>query len=447
MKNNMNPENTDKVVVRIPPSPTGNLNIGSARTALFNYIFAKKNNGKVVFRSEDTDKKRSKKEFEENILDGLDWLGIKFGDTIYRQSERTEIYKKHLEKMIDSDLAYVSKEEPDEEGKRSEVIRFRNTNEVITFTDLIRGEISFDTTELEDFVIAKSLEEPLYHLAVVVDDFEMGVTHIIRGEDGISNTPRQILIQRAIGAPQPKYAHLPLVLNKQRKKLSKRDGVKSISEYRDEGYFPEAIINYLALIGWNPGTDQEVFSMDELTLEFDFSGVQKAGAIYDEEKLNWFNKIYLQKIDDKTIAENIGEYIPEISSDMLHRMIPTLKERLNVYRDILIMKESGDLNYYINTPEYNIENLYWKKSANPSNAKIHLSFIIEKLKNINEIDSVETVKNLIWEYAEEKGKGDVLWPTRYALSGVDRSPDPFSLIYILGKDESISRLEKAVSMI
>ena len=246
------------IITRFAPSPTGFLHLGSARTAFFNYLYARKNKGKFILRIEDTDKERSTREFEEDIINALSWLKIPY-ETLYKQSERTDIYKKYLKKLVDEDKAYVSKEEVKKEGHREEVIRFRNPNKKIKFADLVRGDIEFDTTDLGDFVIAKSSEEPLYHLAVVVDDFEMGITHVIRGEDHISNTPRQILIGEALGAPRPQYAHIPLILAPDRSKLSKRHGALAIAEYRNRGYMSEAICNYLALLGWNPGTDQEIF--------------------------------------------------------------------------------------------------------------------------------------------------------------------------------------------
>ncbi len=273
------------------PSPTGKLHIGTARTALFNYLYAKQNGGKFILRIDDTDKERSTKEFEQNILDDLTWLGFSW-DEFYRQSERTDIYLDHLKKMIDSGHAYVSKEEVKEEGDRAEVIRLKNPNKKIAFDDLIRGQVEFDTTELGDIVIAKSLEEPLYHLTSVIDDALMGITHVIRGEDHISNTPRQILIQEAIGASRPIYAHLPLILASDRSKLSKRKHGESValSYYREQGILPQSIINYLALLGWNPGTDQEVFTLDELIKTFDMKRVHKGGAIFDEKKLAWVNR-------------------------------------------------------------------------------------------------------------------------------------------------------------
>ncbi|MEY4440711.1 MAG: hypothetical protein RLY49_337, partial [Candidatus Parcubacteria bacterium] len=283
MKNNPN------IRVRIAPSPTGNLHIGTTRTALFNYLFAKQNGGTFVIRIEDTDKERSKPEFEQNILDGLTWLGLTW-DEFYKQSDRTEIYKNYLKKLIDDGFAYESKEEVTEEGQRDSVIRFKNPNKAVTFTDMIRGEITFDTTELGDFVIAKSIEEPLFHLAVVVDDHEMKISHVIRGEDHISNTPRQILIGQAIGATQPTYAHIPLILSKERKKLSKRDGATSLVEYKNTGYLKDALINFLAFLGWHPEGDVEILSIEELISQFDITRIQKGGAIFDLEKLNWFNK-------------------------------------------------------------------------------------------------------------------------------------------------------------
>ncbi|KKT14489.1 MAG: Glutamate-tRNA ligase [Parcubacteria group bacterium GW2011_GWC1_43_30] len=279
---------SQKIITRFPPSPTGNFHVGSARTALFNFLFARKNNGKFILRIEDTDKARSKKEFEDDIFESLEWLGLKY-DEFYRQSDRGKIYRTYIEKILDDGSIY------EDEDK---IIRFKNPNKKVKFNDLVRGEIEFDTTELKDFIIAKSVDEPLYHLAVVIDDFESNITHVIRGEDHISNTPRQILIQEAIGAPRPIYAHLPLILAPDRSKLSKRKHGESVSlnYYRDKGYSPEAMINYLALLGWNPGTEQEIFTLDELINVFDFSRVHKGGAIFDEKKLAWVNRKHFNKL-------------------------------------------------------------------------------------------------------------------------------------------------------
>src|SRR3990167_5246587 len=282
-------ETAKKIITRFPPSPTGPLHIGNVRTALFNYLYARQNNGRFIVRIEDTDKARSKKEYEESILESLQWLGLERDGEILQKSERTEIYKKYLQKLINENKAYISTET---KGENREVVRFQNPNKSVKFDDLIRGVVEFDTTELGDFIVAKSVDEPLYHLAVVIDDCESGITHVIRGEDHISNTPRQILIQEAIDATRPFYAHLPLVLAQDRSKLSKRRHGESASlnYYRHKGYSPEAIINYLALLGWNPGTEQEIFTLEELINVFDLSRVHKGGAIFDEKKLAWVNR-------------------------------------------------------------------------------------------------------------------------------------------------------------
>lgn len=377
------------------PSPTGNLHIGTARTALFNYLFAKKHDGKIILRIEDTDKERSKKEYEENILESLEWLGISY-DEFYRQSERGEIYKKHLQKMIDAGAAYRAEDN---------VIRFKNPNAKVKFHDTVRGEIEFDTTDLGDFVVAKSLNEPLYHLAVVVDDFESGVTHVIRGEDHISNTPRQILIQEAISAPRPVYAHIPLILAPDRSKLSKRHGAVSLLEYKEKGYLPEAMVNYLAFLGWNPGTDQEIFTMEELIKEFSLEKIQKGGAVFDEKKLQWVNKEHIKRL-------------------------PKEEQRK------LLIKGIENEPYMTGETELNREDLVWKENSREDT----LRWLEEAKKIIEEGGDLMT-------YAEKEGRGNVLWPVRYALTGAKASPDPLTLIEILGKEKSLNRIEKVIMML
>lgn len=442
--------NDTKTVVRFPPSPTGPFHIGNARTFLFNYLFAKQNNGQIVFRLEDTDKERSKKEYAEDIIENLKWLKIEpdFSTTV-RQSERTEIYKKYLEKLIEDGKAYVSKEEVVEEGWRAEVIRFKNPNKKIIFNDLIRGDIEFDTTELKNFVIAKSLDEPIYHLAVVIDDFEMGVTHVIRGDDGISNTPRQILIQEAMGASRPSYAHLPLMLAPDKTKLSKRkhgDQV-SVSFYREKGYLPEALINYLAMVGWNPSTclpagkaDQEIFSLEELIKIFDIKKVQKKGGVFNIEKLRWVNKEYLKLQKDKTEAEIDQKLKQKFGVQEIHlKLTETIFERIEVISDIDILIENGELDYFFSKPKLEIDKICWK-NQNKENAKS----IMEKVLSIMEEKDYEKMKKEIWNLTKEAGKGEVLWPLRYTLSGKEKSPDPFTLIDILGIETSKERVATAI---
>jgi len=433
------------VVTRFAPSPTGFLHVGSARTALFSFLYAKQNKGKFILRIEDTDKERSKKEYEQDIRSGLDWLGLKC-DKVYHQSERTNIYKKYLVKMIANGTAYEAEparmtvqsggENKDGTGK---IIRFKNPNTSITFTDLIRGDITFDTTELKDFVIAKDINTPLYHLAVVVDDFEMGITHVIRGEDHISNTPRQILIQRAIDAPEPIYAHIPLILASDKSKLSKRHGAVSVNEYKKQGYLAEAMNNFLAMIGWNPGTDQEIFNMDELLKVFDIKKVQKGGAIFNQDKLDWINKEHLKKLPRSEVETEIEKHFSGMSGEILKKLTPVILERINKWGDIEIMAQEGEWGYFFEAPKVDGQKLVWKDDG-LENAKKHLGEVTKLLEK-TDFSSADSIKKAVWSYAEREGKGSVLWPMRYALSGRDKSPDPFTLAYVLGKEETLKRLQ------
>jgi glutamyl-tRNA synthetase len=440
--------------------------LGNYRTALFSYLFARKHGGKFLLRIEDTDKARSTKENEANILESLAWIGIEYdnADDLPRQSERSAIYKKYLERMIADGKAYVSKEAPKEAPKegdapmRTEVIRFKNPNKRVTFHDAIRGDITFDTTDLKDFVIAKSIDEPIFHLTVVVDDFEMGVTHVVRGEDHISNTPRHILIQEAIGAPQPIYAHLPLILSPDKTKLSKRKGAQPLTYYRDRGYLPEAILNYLALLGWNPGTDKELWTVDELVKTFDFSGIQKSGAMFNQEKLDWFNREYIKKMPTDLIKEKIIAASPSIKDRadaeiFVEKLVPLVIDRIITLEDIAgLFTVDGEFSFAINTPEYPKEKLLFKPTSVAEKTKEYLAQAVEILNTIPEESlvndwSADSIKAALWDYATSVGRGEVLWPMRYALSGKDKSPDPFTIANLLGREETVTRINKAISML
>lgn len=369
------------VITRFAPSPTGYFHAGSYRTALFSWIYARQNNGKFILRIEDTDKERSKKEYEENIIESLKWLGLEY-DEFYRQSDRTEIYKKYIKQLIASGHAYIStaeqeiarakematksgKTRPENAEPLKSVIRFKNPNKKVAFDDLIRGRVEFDTTELGDFVIAKNEDEPVFHLVVVIDDHEMGITHIIRGEDHISNTPRQILIYEAIGAPVPQYAHIPLLLAPNRSKLSKRHGAVPVSEYRSKGYLREALINYLSLLGWHPEDDREVLSIDEIVEAFSLERVQKSGAIFDEEKLKWFNRQYIARLSDTDFLEYAKPFLPEwiiSTTDSTKRLIPLLKEKVTTFSEISeLFSSQGELSFIRGTIQYDATMLLWKK--------------------------------------------------------------------------------------
>lgn len=453
----------NKIITRFAPSPTGFLHIGGARSALFNYFFAKQNNGNIVLRIEDTDTERNKDEYTQAIIDGFDWLDLKFDDT-KKQSDNFSIHTKYLEKLIADGHAYISKTSEEEilaaekEGKtlRTEVIRFKNPNKKITFTDMIRGEVSVDTTDLSDFIIAKSINEPIFHLSNVIDDIIMGITHVIRGEEHLANTPRQILIWEAIGEKErPIYAHIPLILSTEREKLSKRKHgeLVSVAYYQNNGYLKESFINFLAFLGWNPGGEEEIYSLDQLINKFDITKVQKGGAVFNVEKLNWFNKEYIKRQTEKEQLEYIKKYLPNIekyNDELLEKLRPVLIERISFYGELKKMQEDGDLDCYTSAPifdkrneESNIEKIIWKKSNKES--------AIENLKEIkiilslNENLSIDEVWDKVYKLAEEKGKGDILWPLRYSLSGKEKSPDPKTLITILGIKESAARIDSALT--
>jgi len=438
-----------KVITRFAPS-----HIGSVRTALYSWLYARQNNGKFILRIEDTDKERSKKEFEDNIIDGLKWLGLNH-DEFYRQSERGAIYKKHLNAVIANGSAYVSKEEPKVPGERSEVIRFKNPNSVVTFHDEARGYISFDTTELGDFVIAKDFESPLYHFAVVVDDFEMGVTHIIRGDDAISNTPRQILIQEALGAPRPVYTHLPMILAQDKSKLSKRHGALAVTEYREEGYLPEAILNFVALMGWNPGNDQEIISLDEMIKLFTLEKVQKSGAVFNIDKLKWLNKHYIKLLPTEKVGNEILLRFPEMlrikaesNPIIFAKMVPVIVDHIATFSDVRANADASEYEYFFEDPIITRESLLWKDEPEPVRAAEKLQKVLVLLENVDEIlFTSETIRVAIWDFATEVGRGSVLWPMRYALSGRAKSPDPFMLASILGKETTIRRIERATQLL
>ena len=428
-----------KVITRFPPSPTGNLHIGGVRAALYNYLFTKHNGGEMFFRFEDTDRERSRPEFEEDIIAGLKWLGI--GYTLpktFRQSERLAIYQPYVAALIAGGHAHEAEESENTPGKK--VIRFKNPNKPVTFHDAVRGEVTFNTTELGDFVIARSIDEPLYHLAVVIDDHDMGVTHIIRGEDHISNTQRQILIQEALGFTRPEYAHIPLILAPDKTKLSKRHGAVSVNEYRAQGFIPEALLNYLALLGWNPGGERELFTLEELVTEFTLDRVHKSGAVFDIEKLKWFNHEHLKKLPDTEYALRLKEFT---TSDVEPRIIPLLKARAQT------LKEAAEL---LETDFGFLQEISYEPSLLLQGGKItaevasnHLTALAELLAHVPDEGFTATqVKDIIWPYADAQGRGAVLWPLRVALSGKEKSPDPFTIAGLIGKEATLERIARAV---
>lgn len=430
----------NNVVTRFAPSPTGLAHLGNYRTAVFAYLYAKKFGGKFILRIEDTDRERSKPEYEDNIIESLTWLGLSY-DERYRQSEHVESHTKHLNRLISDGYAYISKEEAkDGSGVMREVVRFKNPKKIVVFEDAVHGSIETDTTDLGDFVIAKSVTEPLFHLAVVVDDAEEGVTHVIRGEDHIPNTPRQMLIREALGYPHPTYAHLPLVLSEDHTKLSKRKGALPVTEYKAMGYLPEAIINFMAFIGFNPGGEREIYSLEELVPLFDLAKINKAGAIFNPEKLKWMNKEHIRKQSRESQLAAIKQYMKNYPDEMLDKLLPSIIDRISAYGE-LAMLEGTEFRFFITPPSIEKERILYKDDE-PSVALYHLKQVVEIL-NTADFSSPESIKFAIMPYAEKEGKGNVLWPLRMSLSGQERSVDPFTILYVLGKEASLARIAAA----
>jgi glutamyl/glutaminyl-tRNA synthetase len=438
------------VVTRFAPSPTGYLHAGNYRTAVFAYLFAKHSGGSFIVRIEDTDAARSKPEYEANILEALEWLQLPT-DKKYRQSEHRARHRELLEKLIADGTAYVSKETPQNPGDREEVIRFKNPGGAVTFTDVILGDITSVVDDLHDFIIARSLDEPIFHFAVAVDDADEGVTHVIRGGDHISNTARQILILRALGFTIPLYAHLPLIMDANHKKLGKRTGAKALTAYRDEGILPDAMLNYLAFLGWNPGDDREYLNRDELAQSFDLTRVQKGSAVFDEVKLLSVNQYWMRKLSvDEFIAQG---KLDGLDPEMLRKSVPLLQERAHTFKEARELL-AGELSCLFTAPTLERDRLVAKElSGSPGMTKTALGAVSAVIKGMPIGASSPEVKAILMPLAdaeEAKGKGGrgaVLWPLRYALSGQDRSPDPFTLVSILGVEESLSRIAKAIAIL
>ncbi len=474
------------VRVRFAPSPTGKLHLGGARTALFNFLFARSQNGVFILRIEDTDKERSTKEFEEDIIDSLDWLGLHWDEGPVRQSERIDLYQKIIEELLNRDLAYFcfcSKEELEirrqEQLTRGEaprypgtcrnltkkealdkisrkvpyVIRLKVPEKIITFKDFLRGEIPADYRQIGDFIIAKKENEPLYVLANTVDDHYQGITHVIRGEEFLSTTPKQLLIYKYLEWPEPIFVHLPLVLGQDRSKLSKRHGAKSISEYRQEGYLPEAILNFIALLGWHPEKDREIISLEEMIKEFKLERLHKSPAIYNEAKLNYFNKYYLRIKkgeelislldfssygrwrDDNFLANNNLCY----SYNKVLKIIELGKERAILLKDIL-----SSVSFFFEDFDYPAELLIWR-DVPQNKIKENLILIKKEFAKIEDEDFTSEKIKAILDNLAPQGKGEFFWPLRVALSGKDASPPPFDLAEVFGKEKTIALIDKALN--
>lgn len=475
-------------VTRFAPSPTGFVHIGGVRTALFAYLHARKDGGTFILRIEDTDKAREVAGSIDQIKESLGWLGLTydfgpdkpgpFGSCI--QSERLPAYLAHAKTLIDKGLAYADPYTPEEveafrkdaaNKKRPFLMREYRPAETepwdgtkplrlrvpeikrYTWHDAVRGELSAGEEALDDVVLIKADGYPTYNFAHIVDDYEMGVTHIMRGDEFISSTPKFLSIYDALGITPPTFVSLPPILRDDRtKKLGKRDGAKDLLDYRKEGYVPAAMVNFLALTGWNPGTEQEYFSVEELVAAFDISRIQRAGAVVNEDKLLWLNKQHLANLSNEQFLAYLREssvehaLLSSENTDLLSSLIPIIRERIHVRSEFEEALALGEYEFAIADPEYDTGLLLWKKDPEVSAARPRLINVISLLKTITDW-SVESIKATLMPYAEEAGKGEVLWPSRVALSGRAESPDPFTIMFVIGKEAAIRRLETACAKI
>lgn len=500
-----------KVRVRFAPSPTGALHIGGVRTALYNYLFARQHGGDLVFRIEDTDSNRFVPGAEEYIIESFRWLGIKFDEGVsfggeygpYRQSERRSIYKKYVEQLLAADKAYIAFDTPEQlEAKRAEIQNFQYdahtrgemTNSLtlpkeeverriadgeqyvvrfkvepgieVHIDDMIRGHVVIKSDILDDKVLYKSADElPTYHLANIVDDHLMEITHVIRGEEWLPSAPLHVLLYRAFGweDTMPKFAHLPLLLKPEGKgKLSKRDGDRLgfpvfplewhdpktgdvSSGYRESGYFPEAVVNFLALLGWNPGTEQELFTLDELVQAFDIHKCSKAGARFDYQKGIWFNHEYMLKKSNEEVANLFAPIVAnngvDESMERITKVVAMMKDRVNFVKELWPLCSF----FFIAPTEYDEKTV--KKRWKADSAKV-MGELAEVLEGIDDF-SVEGQEPVVMKWVEEKGYklGDVMNAFRLTLVGIGKGPGMFDISAFLGKEETLKRMRKAIEVL
>ncbi|HEY7526985.1 MAG TPA: glutamate--tRNA ligase [Candidatus Limnocylindria bacterium] len=484
------------VRVRMAPSPTGPLHIGTARTSLYNFLFARHVGGTYVLRIEDTDLARSTVEQEQDIIDTLHWLGITWdegpqvarGDDIgsygpYRQSMRLDLYAAEADRLMASGAAYhcwctpeeleavrreqeAKKEAPRYNGRclrlthadreqfaregRQPVVRLKVPPETIRFDDLIRGEVEFDNALLGDFVIVRASGVPLYHFVVVVDDEKMDITHVIRGEDHLSNTPKHIALIRALGYREPRFGHIPLILNPDRSKMSKRKSQTAITAYREQGYLPEALVNFLAFLGWSPGTEEEIFTLDELSQRFDLAHVHKAGAVFDVDRLDYLNGVYIRSLTDEQLALRLRPFLPDALDDAaVLRVTPLIKERL------VRLADATELTAFLVESDAEVAALYdadalVPKGRAPADAARALAIARDTLDALTDGDfSADVLETRCRRAAEELGwkAGDFFRPLRAAVTGRGVSPPLFGSMELLGRDRVLARIDSALGKV
>ncbi len=474
------------VRTRFPPSPTGFMHVGNVRTAIYSWLFALQHGGAFVLRIEDTDKVREVEGSIGHIMESLKWLNIKWNEGIdvggpyepYIQSARLDIYRTYARKLISSGHAYpdpYTQEEVEafrkkaEEEKRPFLYREYRPEQTAEWDgeaplrfrvpvikrydwhDLIMGDLTAGEEALDDFILIKGDGYPTYNFAHIVDDIEMKITHVMRGQEYVSSTPKYLSVYDALEVAPPLYATLPHILGEAgTKKLGKRDGAKDILDYRTEGYLPEAMLNFLVLLGWHPTGDNEVLGLEDLLREFDIERVQKSGAQFDEQKLLHLNREWMRKLSDEEYVKR-GEFVAS-DNERLLKAVPLLKERAHTFGEAREML-AGELSCLFTAPKVAKEQLLAKESpSEPDSTKAHLEAFLGLMDCLHEGMSADEIKEKLMSYAdgiskENGGRGAALWPLRYALSGAERSPDPFTLISILGISDSSSRIRTALDIL
>ncbi|MCX6746338.1 MAG: glutamate--tRNA ligase [Candidatus Parcubacteria bacterium] len=465
------------IKTRFAPSPTGYLHVGGLRTALYNFLFARHNQGKFLLRIEDTDQARLVKSADKEIFKILKEFGLKYDNKPVYQSKRLKIYQKFADQLIKDGKAYYCFCSPEKLAKlRAEQIQQKRApkydktccklspanidknlkakisyvirlnvppNKEIKWNDIIRGEVKFNSNDIDDQVLLKSDGFPTYHLANVVDDHEMEITHVIRGEEWISSTPKHLLLYEYFSWTVPQFAHLPLLLNPDKSKLSKRQGDVAVSDYLAQGYLKDALINFLATIGWTEGagSEQEIYSLKELIAKFDLKRINISGAIFNLEKLDWINGYYIRKMKVKELTKLCLPYLKDINPKLAEKIVAVEQERLKKLSDI-----NQNTEFFYKEPIYKPELLIWKKSNKESTlenlVKLEDFIITLKDKDFSEIKTLEA-KIMAWLKKEGYGVGDMLWPMRVALSGQQNSPSPFEIAWVLGKKETLKRINQA----
>ncbi len=475
-----------KVVTRFAPSPTGYMHVGGVRTAIFAWLFARKHEGTFILRIEDTDKEREVAGSIEHIIESLQWLGINWDEgpdiggphSPYVQSQRLESHRKYAHILVEKGFAYpdpYTKEELEAFRKQAEdekrpflyrehrpermekwdgtkPLRFRVPElKRYEWHDMVRGDLSAGEEALDDFILMKGDGYPTYNFAHIVDDLEMGVTHIMRGEEFISSTPKFLSLYDALGVTRPAIATMPVILSPDgKKKLSKRDGAKDILDYRAEGYLPQALVNFLALLGWHPEDDREVMSVEELVRAFDIERLQKGGAAFDETKLRWMNHEHLRRISDDDflgrltiLMDEKGMHMPEYAA----RALPLLRERAQILGEAAAALTSGEFSFF-ESAHPTAALLLKGSGADAEAVKKHLAAVSEMLEALTDKNfTAEKIKEVIFPYATREGRSAVLWPLRVALSGREKSPDPFTVSALIGRKETLSRIAAAQEML